>query len=148
VAGPPGLRSRAAFWQWVRHHSVALLSTTADYVLMVTCVEVGHLRPVTATVVGACAGALTNFSLNRGFTYRATGAAFLRHIWRYALVSTTSLGLNAAGEALFNGVLGVQYLIARVITSVIVSNGWNYPMQRFFVFSAGRLAPSPPRELP
>jgi len=144
VAGPPGQRSRATFWQWVRHHTVAVLSTAADYVVMVGCVELGHLRPVTATAVGALVGALANFLLNRGFTYHATGAAFSRHLWRYALVSTASLGLNAAGEELFNSVLGLQYLIARVMTSVIVSNGWNYPMQRFFVFSAGRTAPSPP----
>ena len=57
------------------------------------------------------------------------------HLWRYALVSATSLALNAAGEALFNGVLGLHYLIARILTSVVVSNAWNYPMQRFFVFS-------------
>jgi putative flippase GtrA len=144
VAGTLGQSSRATFRQWIRHHFVAVLSTAADYVVMVTCVELGHLRPVTATVVGAFVGAFANFSLNRGFTYRAAGAAFSRHLWRYALVSMASLGLNAAGEELFNGILGLQYLIARVITSVIVSNGWNYPMQRFFVFSAGRPAPSPP----
>ncbi|HVR01779.1 MAG TPA: GtrA family protein [Polyangia bacterium] len=144
MAGPPGGISRATVRQWFRHHFVSIVSTAADYVVMVGCVELGHLRPVTATVVAAFVGAFANFSFNRGFTYHATGAALSRHLWRYALVSAASLGLNAAGEEVFNGILGLQYLIARVITSVIVSNGWNYPMQRFFVFSAGRTAPAPP----
>ena len=44
--------------------------------------------------------------------------------------------MNTAGEYLFHHVSDIEYLLARVITSVIVSNAWNYPMQRYFVFSA------------
>lgn len=130
----------SVLWQWVRHHTTSVASTVVDYSVMIACVELGHVRPVPATVAGALAGAVTNFTVNRTFTYRATDAAVAGHAWRFALVSATSLGLNAAGEALFNGVLGLQYLLARIITSVVVSNAWNYPMLRFFVFS--RRAPS------
>ena len=132
--------------QWFRHHTVSVVSTVADYAVMVACVELAALRPVPATVVGAVAGAATNFTLNRVFTYHATEEAVGGQTWRYAIVSVASLGLNAGGEALFNGVLGLQYLLARLITSIVVSNFWNYPMQRFFVFSP-RPSPSavPPR---
>ena len=51
------------------------------------------------------------------------------------LVSAFSLGLNTGGEWLFHNVLGLQYFGARIIASLIVSIGWNFPMQRFFVFS-------------
>ena len=50
-------------------------------------------------------------------------------------VSLASLGLNTAGEYFFHVILRIEYFLARVITSVIVSNAWNYPMQRYFVFS-------------
>jgi putative flippase GtrA len=126
---------RSVLWQWVRHHLTSVLSTVVDYAIMVGCVELLHVRPVPATVLGALAGATTNFTVNRHYTYQATSTAVAGHLWRYAVVSVTSLALNAAGEALFNGVLGLHYLVARVITSVVVSNAWNYPMQRFFVFS-------------
>ena len=102
---------------------------------MITCVEALHLRPVVATLIGATCGATTNFFVNRRFTYQAVGVRVSRQIWRFALVSGTSLALNAGGEYLFHNVLGLQYVLARVITSVIVSNGWNYPMLRYFVFS-------------
>jgi putative flippase GtrA len=121
--------------EWVRHHLTSIVSTVADYTVMVACVELLHLRPVPATVIGALVGGATSFTLGRVFTYRATQAAVGGQTWRYALVSAASLGLNAAGEHLFSDILGVQYLVARVITSVIVSNAWNYPLQRFFVFS-------------
>ena len=105
---------------------------------MVTCVEGFGLRPVPATVVGAFAGAATSFSLARVFTYRARDASVAGQTWRYAVVSAASLALNALGEHIFSDVLEMQYLVARVITSVIVSNAWNYPLQRFFVFSRRR----------
>jgi putative flippase GtrA len=111
---------------------------------MVALVELAGLRPVGATAVGAFCGALTNFTLGRIFTYRVTDAPVIGQTFRYALVSGAGLGLNTAGEFLFNSVLGLQYLGARVITSIIVSTGWNYPLQRFFVFSRRTPSTTPP----
>jgi putative flippase GtrA len=119
----------------VRHHATAVLSTGVDYAIMVMCVEAARLHPVPATVVGATCGAITNFLVNRSFTYQASGGQVREQAWRFALVSGASLGLNALGEYTFHDLVGLQYMLARVITSVIVSNGWNYPMLRFFVFS-------------
>jgi putative flippase GtrA len=126
------------FWQWVRHHLAAIGATIVDYLLMVACVELLHLSPVIATGVGATAGAVTSFMLGRVFTYHATKTSVGAQTWRYALVASASLALNVAGEHLFSDVLGLEYLLARIITSVIVSNAWNYPLQRFFVFSQRR----------
>jgi putative flippase GtrA len=128
----------------VRHHLTSVAATVVDYGLMVACVELLHLRPVPATAIGALAGAVTSFTLARVFTYRVNDSPVAGQTWRYALVSAASLSLNAAGEYLFNGVLGLQYLLARLITSIIVSNFWNYPLQRFFVFSRRRESPVAP----
>jgi putative flippase GtrA len=141
VSAAAGAGHRAAtFWQWVRHHLTAVVSTVVDYSLMVACVEVFGVDPVPATAVGALAGALASFTLGRVFTYRVQGDV-AGQTWRYVVVSAASLGLNALGEHLFHDVLALQYLVARVITSVIVSNGWNYPLHRFFVFSRPRERP-------
>jgi putative flippase GtrA len=129
-------RWHATLRQWVRHHLVAIVATAADYIVMVACVELVRLRPVPAAALGAFVGAVTSFTLNRAFTYRASEATVAAYAWRYALVSGASLGWNAAGEYLFSNVLGLQYLLARFITSILVSNVWNYPLMRFFVFSA------------
>jgi putative flippase GtrA len=123
------------FWEWIRHHATAVLSTAVDYTVMIACVELLGVRPVPATAIGAFGGAVTNFSINRTFTYRAGEVAVRNQLWRFALVSGFSLVLNTAGEWLFHERLRIQYMAARVIASVIVSNAWNYPMLRFFVFS-------------
>jgi putative flippase GtrA len=127
---------RARLWEWLRHHTAAVLATTVDYLTMIGCVELGGLAPVAATPIGAFAGAVTSFTANRYFTYRgAAVVAVQAQIWRYALVSGVSLGLNTLGEYLFNHVWGLQYMLARVISSIIVSNVWNYPTMKYFVFS-------------
>lgn len=131
-------RPRPSFWQWIRHHLASIAATVADYGLMVACVQLLHMRPVPATVLGALAGGVTNFTLGRVFTYKTLETGVMTQTWRYALVSGASLGWNAAGMHLFCNILNMQYIVARVITSVVVSNAWNYPLQRFFVFSQRR----------
>ena len=138
VVDRPAAKPQATFAQWGRHHVSAIAATAADYIVMVVCVELGGLPPVAATVAGALVGAVVNFTLGRRYTYRVGAGGLGSYAWRYALVSGASLGFNAGGEALLHDVVGLQYVVARVITSLVVSNAWNYPMQRFFVFSPPR----------
>jgi putative flippase GtrA len=126
------------FWEWTRHHTVAIISTIVDYSVMVGTVELAGLGPVAATPIAAFCGAVTNFTINRSFTYRATENPMRGQLWRFALVSGASLGLNTLGEFLFLKIPHLHYFLARVIVSTIISNVWNYPLLRFFVFSERR----------
>ena len=134
-ARPAGLR------QWLRHHASSLAAAVVDFGIMVACVEALHARPVPATVAGATCGAVTNFLLGRYWIYQRRDTAARGQAVRYAVVSAASLAWNAAGEHLLADVLHVQYVLSRVITALIVSNAWNYPLQRFFVFGERRPAP-------
>ncbi len=133
---------RRSGWEAVRHVATSILSTLADYVTMIALVSLVGVRPVPATAISASVGAITSFTFGRHFTYRgATGVAAGRQLWRFLLVSGSSLALNTLGEFLLHDLAGLQYILARVITSLVVSGGWNYPMSKYFVFS-GR-PPSP-----
>jgi putative flippase GtrA len=132
-------------WHWLRHNVAAVVTTVVDYSIMVALVELGGFGPVPATALGALAGAITNFTLGRFFTYRVRREPMVGQALRYALISGASLGWNSLGEYLFASALGLQYFVARVVTSVIVSTAWNYPMQRFYVFSR-RATGGAPRE--
>jgi putative flippase GtrA len=118
----PRPRAQSRFWEWIRHHTTAIISTIVDYSVMVGTVELAGLGPVAATPIAACAGAVTNFTINRSFTYRATANPVRSQLWRFVLVSACSLGLNTLGEFLFLKVPHLHYFLARVITSIIVSN--------------------------
>ena len=122
-------------WEAVRHAATSILATTVDYLTMIVLVSLAGMRPVPATAIAASAGAVTSFTFSRYFTYRATHIAAGHQMWRFVLVSGSSLGLNTLGEYLLHDRVGLQYILARVITSLAVSGGWNYPMLKYFVFS-------------
>ena len=140
MTSPPPPAPSSTVSQWLRHNATAVVATAADYLAMIVLVEAARASPVLATAIGALVGAVASFTMGRHFTYRVADVPARVQAWRYALVSAATLALNTAGEYLFFQVIGLQYLVARVVTSIIVSNGWSYPMQRYFVFSR-RLAP-------
>ena len=117
-----------------KHQLSSLFTTAVDFAVMILAVELLHVSPVVGTVLGATGGAITNFTLGRYWTFRATAGDAPGQALRYGFVSGGSLGFNALGVYLLGTVLGVYYIAARVVTAVLVSFLWNFPMQRYFVF--------------
>lgn len=103
---------------------------------MIALVELTRLSPVLAAAAGALVGALINFALNRHWVFHAERAPLGGQALRYAVVSAASAGWNALGEHLLFKVVGLHYVLARVMVAVAVSLGWNFPMQRGWVFRA------------
>ena len=118
----------------IKHQAGALVSTSVDLGTMAVVVELGLMAPEPATAFGAALGAICNFTLGRRWIFAATGGSLGPQMLRYALVSGTSLLLNTAGEGVLYRWLGVQYFLARVLVSIVVSVLWNYPMHRRYVF--------------
>jgi putative flippase GtrA len=111
---------------------------------MTSLVELFAVAPATAALSGAFLGALINFTLNRRYTFRtAAQSPAGAEARRYALVSAASALLNAGGEYIGTNWLGAPYFFVRVVVSVAVSLGWNFPLHRSWVF---RSAAPPPRE--
>jgi putative flippase GtrA len=119
----------------IRHQLGAIVCTGLDFAVLMALVESGLANPVPATVAGAASGALANFLLGRYWVFPAQLGSPGRQGVRYVSVSVVSLGLNALGEWLFFSILGLQYMLGRVIVSGLVSLFWNYPMHRRFVFA-------------
>jgi putative flippase GtrA len=133
----------ASVLRFGRHQVGALVSTAIDFGTMTLVVSGLGGSAVLGTVIGASAGAVSNFWLGRTWIFHADGASRDRaggQAWRYALVSFLSLVWNALGEHLLSDRLGLQYQLARVIVAVVVSVAWNFPMHRRFVFAAAHPA--------
>ena len=130
-SAPAGQSSGVVFG---KHQLSSVLATTVDYCMMIILVSIAGLSPVLGTIFGAASGATANFTLGRHFTFRATHDHAHGQAFRYLLVSAASLGFNALGEHLFAVVLGLQYVVARLIIGTLVGCIWNYPMHRYFVF--------------
>jgi putative flippase GtrA len=89
---------------------------------------------VIAVACGAVAGAVSNFYLNRHWSFKATHVDAHQQALKYALVSTGSLCLNTGGVYMVTEHLHVHYAISVVIVSLLVGFLFNFPLQRGFVF--------------
>jgi putative flippase GtrA len=125
-----------------RHQVGAIFATGIDFGTMSVLVSLVGLPAVLATAIGAAAGGTSNFLLGRHWIFAAKDGRATDQAWRYVLVSAMSLGLNAGGEYILHDRLGIQYLLARVIVASVVSVGWNYPVQRSFVYRPSSTRPS------
>ena len=119
---------------FVKHQAASVFTTVVDFSTMILCVHFLGIPPVWATGVGAGVGAVTNFTLGRRWIFENRQDHAGGQAARYAVISGISLLLNMAGEWLVHDVLHLEYVIARAIVAVCVSVGWNFPMQRNFVF--------------
>lgn len=116
------------------------VATAVDFAVVVALVQTFGLKASVATLVGAAVGALTNYSFNRFVTYRSRSAV-APQMARYALVSGSSALINAGGVALLAFHPALDYRFAWWLVRGAVWLGWNFPLQRSYVFAPSREEP-------
>lgn len=117
----------------------SLAATAADAVAYqgFLFVWIGHYG--IAAALGAVAGAVTNFVINRQWTFSATEQNPLVQAFRYAIVSLLTFLCLRSLLWLLIEVLGmgmrIAWLPAKLLAFVMIS----YPLQRSWVFKARAL---------
>jgi putative flippase GtrA len=110
------------------------VATAVDFGLIFGLTEIFKVWYVISVAIGAAAGALTNFLMNRHWSFEATHRAWHGQAVRYAVVSAGSLALNTAGTWAMTEFGHLHYGISVAIVSIAVGFLYNYPLQRWFVF--------------
>ena len=112
----------------------SLLASIVDYGVLFLMTEQFHIWYVVATASGAFLGAVTNFLLNRYWTFHATQGHLNWQALRYLIVSAGSLILNTLGVYLFTEFGEIHYAVSVALTSLTVGILYNYPLQKYFVY--------------
>lgn len=108
-----------------------------------------------STAIGAFVGGVLNGVINYRFTFHAFGVDWRVALAKFAMVWVGSLLLNSFGTqwsyTLASHLHWIQdlhgmsdnaiFLCVRLMVALIVSLGWNFIMQRYFVFTTTRLDP-------
>ncbi len=105
---------------------------------MIAWVELALGSSVSGAGVGAASGAFTSFMLGRRWIFRAGHRSAVRQAIRYGLVAAGSLGLNSLGQYMALRLIGLPYVMCRVIVAAMVGVCWNFPLHRRFVFAGGQ----------
>ena len=148
------LNSDQLVFTFIRSASVAQAASWLDLGTSFVLFAFAHLSPWISTAIGAFVGGVINGVLNYRFTFHAQDCPWKAVMVKYALVWVGSLLLNSFGtQFLYYGLMHWPWLetigfksdgyfaAARLAVSGIVSLGWNFLLQKTFVYQKNRFDP-------
>lgn len=111
----------------------AFIGGIVDYLTMIVFTELFHIHYTISIAIGGIIGAIVNFSINKYWTYQSNHSVG-RQIVKFILVLIGSILLKSGGTCLFTNWLNIDYKISRIITDIFVSFGFNFLLQKYWVF--------------
>ena len=112
----------------------SLTASFCDYLVTIIFREVLLVEVVRASMVGTIFGGIINFLIGRNWVFKSTDASSYHQAKKYFLVWSGNLVLNALGVYLLTGPCQVNYIIAKLVTSITIAVAYNYPIQKKYVF--------------
>ncbi|WP_205499670.1 GtrA family protein [Rufibacter psychrotolerans] len=119
---------------FIKAQTASLGATVVDFLVTVLAVEIFKSWYVSASFMGTVCGGIFHFSLGRSWVFHSQDPKVGTQAMRYFVIWNGSLFLNAAGVYLITHYAGISYIISKVISSLLVGIGYNYLMQKKFVF--------------
>jgi putative flippase GtrA len=112
----------------------SLITTALDFGTLVGLTELAGVNYVLATWIGTVVGSLSNFAINKVWAFYAADAPAIPALARFAIVQAGASGLHTAGVWALTQYLRLPYPISKLVVAAAVFLGWNYPLNRWFVF--------------
>lgn len=136
------MKRKSSILMFMKAQFSAFTGGLVDYIVMIGCTELLDIHYTVSILISGCVGAIVNFSINRRWTYlgnESLNSPLKSQLTRFILVVLGSILLKSSGTYLFTSWLGVDYKISRIVTDIIVSLGFNYVLQTYWVFKKGRI---------
>lgn len=105
-----------------------------DYVAMVSCKEVVGIDAKDAIRISGALGAVVNFSLDRYWAFQKVDSPVGGQVWKFISVVLGGILLKPEATPFVSQVFGIDYKVGRLAVELVVSLGFNYPLQRYWVF--------------
>lgn len=112
----------------------AFIGGISDYLIMIACVELLGIHYIPAIAVGGLIGAVINYSISRSWAFNAREEKIKTQFLKYALVAIGSIVLKSGGTYVLTEMAFIDYRISKLIVDGIVAFGFNYTLQKFWVF--------------
>ncbi len=119
---------------FIKAQFASAAATVVDFGITILLKEGCGLWYLFSTSAGTLVGGVTNFMLGRCWVFRVTERPKGTQAMRYILVWVGSMLLNIGGVFLLTSVWHFNYLVSKVIISLLVGVFFNYYLQKNFVF--------------
>ena len=113
----------------------SLFTTALDFGALTGAVELLHVNYVLATWMGTVVGSLSNFAINKRWAFHGSPLGLRHQFPRFVLVQAGASALHTLGVWLLTRFGGLPYLGSKSVIAALVALGWNYPLNRYFVFA-------------
>ncbi len=105
-----------------------------DFCIYSLCYKVFGISAPFSNVVSGSLGAVVNFSINRYWSFQSADQKLGDQLWKFIVVVIGSITLKSSGIYLLVDVLAINFLLSKAIVEIIVSLGFNFMLQKFWVF--------------
>jgi len=120
--------------QFIKANFASLISSFCDFLITIIIKEFLKADPFLASVLGTISGGIINFLIGRYWVFKVKHLNFFLQGRRYFIIWAGSLLLNALGVYALLHYAGLHYILAKLIISITVAVGYNYPLQKKYVF--------------
>lgn len=119
---------------FIKANAASVIASFCDYLFTIILKELLNADTVVASICGTTAGGIINFFICRHWVFNAHNSSIHFQGKRYLAAWAGNLLLNSLGVYVLIKYAGLNYIIAKVITSVTVAVAYNYPLQKKYVF--------------
>jgi putative flippase GtrA len=120
---------------FIKAQASSIISTFFDLVTTVVCKEFFYFWYVIASLIGTLVGGSTNFALGRTWVFNRKEKKIPVQAVKYFVIWNGNLVLSTLGVFIVTHYIGLSYFYSKLIVSVVVGVGYNYLLQKKFVFA-------------
>ncbi len=119
---------------FLKTQAASIIGSIADFLITFLLVGQLHWWYVAGNFAGNLCGATTQFLLCRDWVFVRTGGRWNLQMIKFIGVWIGNLLLSAAGIYLLTHFAGFNYMVSKLITSVLLGVSYNYLLLKKFVF--------------
>jgi putative flippase GtrA len=128
------LRNTRLARQFLKFAVVGTIGAVVDFGLLAILKELVHLNLYVANTFSFSAAVLNNYTLNTFWTFGdQENRRPAQQLAQFFLVSIVGLGINQALLYVFHDIVGLWYMLAKAIATVVVL-GWNFTANKLWTF--------------
>ncbi|WP_159633662.1 GtrA family protein [Sphingobacterium composti Ten et al. 2007 non Yoo et al. 2007] len=112
----------------------AFLGGMTDLAIYSFCFKVLNFSAPFSNAISGSLGAIVNFVINRYWSFGNTKNSIGSQLWKFVIVVIGSIMLKSIGIHYFVDVWKWHFLLSKLLVEIIVSLGFNFTLQKYWVF--------------
>nr|WP_276902859.1 GtrA family protein [Pedobacter kyonggii] len=121
---------------YLKAQASSLVASAIDFGVTIIAVNLFGWWYLAASITGTVTGGAVNFYVNRKWVFESESTAIKWQVLKYILVWAGNLIIVTAGVFMLTHFFNLNYVLAKVLSSVLIGVSYNYIMQKQFIFSS------------